>query len=258
MLPFSNVYEDDERAQAYAALDFPGTYSLAFRDIPALVATHVHGALALDFGCGAGRSTRFLERLGFRTIGIDISGAMLERARALDPGGDYRLVTPESLAALPVRFNLIFAAFTFDNIPTDAAKLAALRALKALLAPGGFVIAVVSTPALYLHEWASFSTQAFPENRHAGDGDVVRIVMLDVPDRRPIDDVVCSDARYRELFASAGLGVREAVQPLATGMEPIAWVSETHVAAWSLYVLDAMEPCPPIAQLPNAADRRDV
>jgi len=35
--PFGNVYEDQERARAYATLQFPGTYYLAFRDLPALI-----------------------------------------------------------------------------------------------------------------------------------------------------------------------------------------------------------------------------
>ena len=50
---FSNVYDDDERADSYADLEFPGTYWLAYRDIPALIEAHVQGTRALDFGCGA-------------------------------------------------------------------------------------------------------------------------------------------------------------------------------------------------------------
>ena len=36
---FGNVYEDEERARAYATLEFPGTYYLAFRDLPAIDST---------------------------------------------------------------------------------------------------------------------------------------------------------------------------------------------------------------------------
>ena len=36
------------------------------------------------------------------------------------------------------------------------------------------VVVIVSAPELYLHEWVSFSTKDFPENRTAGDGDRVR------------------------------------------------------------------------------------
>jgi SAM-dependent methyltransferase/N-acetylglutamate synthase-like GNAT family acetyltransferase len=241
---FTNTYEDVQRASAYAQLDFPGTYHLAFRDLPALIQKHVHGTRALDFGCGTGRSTRFLKRLGFAAVGVDIASAMLQQARSIDPTGDYRLVTDDGIATLAGPFDLIFAAFTFDNIPTDAAKAYALRALRGLLASAGRMIVVVSSPEIYQHEWVSFSTKAFPENRRARDGDRVRIVMLDVPDRQPVEDVVCSDERYRALFAEAGLGVVEMLRPLGASGEGIAWVNEMRLAPWSIYVLGANEMSP--------------
>ncbi len=237
---FSNTYEDTARAHAYAQLGFPGTYHLAFRDLPALIQKHIKGTRALDFGCGTGRSTRFLERLGFTAVGVDIASAMLEQARGIDPTGDYRLVTEEGIATLDGPFDLIFAAFTFDNIPTDAAKVSALGALRSLLAPGGRLMTVVSTPDIYQHEWVSFSTKAFPENRLARDGDRVRIVMLDVPDQRPVEDVVCGDEHYRALYAGVGLGVVEFLRPLGAGGDGIPWVTEMHVAPWSIYVLGAL------------------
>ena len=235
---FSNVYEDAERARAYADLEFPGTYFLAFRDIPALLGRHVRGTRALDFGCGAGRSTRFLKVLSNETVGVDISEVMLEQARGRDRHGDYRLLADGTLSAFGAgTFDLILAAFTFDNIPTDGQKASALRELRRVLAASGRLVIVVSAPAIYSHEWASFSTRDFPENRTARDGEAVRIVMLDVPDRRPVVDVMCGDARYRELFESAALRVVEAINPLATGLEPVRWVSEMTISPWTLYVL---------------------
>ncbi len=86
-----NPYHDRARADAYAGLEFPGTYYLAYRDLPAIIGEHVTGPRALDFGCGAGRSTRFLRRLGFDSVvGVDISEPMVAQARARDPDGDYR------------------------------------------------------------------------------------------------------------------------------------------------------------------------
>ena len=236
---FGNVYEDEERARAYATLQFPGTYYIAFRDLPALIRRYNHDARrALDFGCGTGRSTRFLRNLGLEVVGADISQAMLAQARALDPAGDYRLVRNSLVAEFaPGSFDVILAAFTFDNIPTDGAKADALSGLRTLLAPDGSLLVVVSAPALYVNEWASFSTQDFSENRRAFDGDRVRIVMLDVPDRRPVEDVICTDAHYRQLFESAGLALLDVQSPLATGQEATRWVSETTIAAWTIYVL---------------------
>jgi SAM-dependent methyltransferase len=238
---FGNVYEDEDRARAYATLQFPGTYYLAFRDLPALIRRYNRGRRALDFGCGTGRSTRFLRNLGLEVIGADISEAMLDQARALDPSGDYHLIRGNIVEEFaPCSFDVILAAFTFDNIPTDEAKADALTGLRTLLAPDGCVFLVVSSPAIYVNEWASFSTRDFPENRHACDGDRVRIVMLDVSDRRPVEDVLCTDDHYRRLFESAGLGVLDVQSPLATGKEPTQWVSETRTAAWTIYVLSRL------------------
>jgi SAM-dependent methyltransferase len=71
-MKFSNSHEDPKRAEAYAKLEFPGTYYLAYRDLPEIIFEHVRGREALDFGCGTGRSIRFLRKLGFSTVGVDI------------------------------------------------------------------------------------------------------------------------------------------------------------------------------------------
>ena len=237
---FGNVYQDEKRARAYATLDFPGTYYLAFRDLPVLIRRHKHGSRALDFGCGTGRSTRFLRNLALNVIGADISQQMLDQARALDPSGEYHLIRDKIADEFPPQsFDIILAAFTFDNMPTEA-KTDALDGLRILLAPAGCLLLVVSSAAIYVSEWASFSTRDFPENRHARDGDRVRIIMLDVPDRRPVEDVFCTDARYRRLFENAGFGVLEVRNPLATGEEATQWVSETKTAAWTIYLLGSV------------------
>ena len=239
---FSNVYADRERADAYAQLEFPGTYFLAFRDLPALIRKYVTGRIALDFGCGTGRSTRFLRDLGFDVLGVDIADEMLERACRRDPGGRYELVGDGDLSGLPKgTFDLILAAFTFDNIPMLERKHL-LRALASLLTPAGRFVNLVSAPAIYVHEWTSFSTRDFPDNRLARSGDRVRIVMLDVPDKRPVEDVVCSDADYRRMYARAGLVVHEIHQPLGRPDEGVPWVSETTVSPWSIYVLGPSGP----------------
>ena len=235
---FSNVYADSERARAYAELEFPGTYYLAYRDLPAIIARHRSGSKALDFGCGTGRSTRFLKKLGFEVVGVDISEAMLERALQRDPGGDYRLVPDGDLSDLTgLKFDLVLSAFTFDNISTRRKKLSLLESLAGLLTRHGRIVNLVSSADIYVHEWASFSTRDFPENKNARSGDVVRIVMLDVDDNRPVEDVVFPDADYRRLYESAGLILAEVHKPLAGPADPGEWVSEVDIAPWVIYVL---------------------
>ena len=239
-LEFSNVYEDERRAESYADLGFPGTYYLAYRDIPEIITQHIGGRRALDFGCGTGRSTRFLRELGFDVIGVDISASMLERAKELDPAGDYRLVPDGALPGLdPRSFDLVLSVFTFDNIPTLEHKATLFRGLERLLAPEGRIVNLVSAPEIYLHEWASFSTHAFPENRAAVSGQEVRIVMLDVDDDRPVTDILCSGDDYQSVYERAGLSVEATYRPLGRPDDPFDWVSEMTISPWVIYVLGA-------------------
>lgn len=242
--PFANVYADRQRAASYDTLEFPSTYYLAFRDLPAIFTRHAHGRRALDFGCGAGRSTRFLRQLGFEPVGVDVSAAMIERARERDAEGDYRLMPDGEFGAVSTAsFDLILAAFTFDNVPMDH-KVGLFRSLRGLLAADGCLVNLVSSEAIYVHEWASFSTRDFPENRTARVGDTVRIVMLDVQDRRPVEDAYCTDEAYREVYRQAGLDLVSKHSPLGSPDEPYPWVSETAVSPWAIYVLRAQPPPP--------------
>jgi SAM-dependent methyltransferase len=234
---FGNVYEDARRAEAYAKLEFPGTYYLAYRDLPAIIAKHVTGSAALDFGCGTGRSTRFLRKLGFDAMGVDISADMIVKAEELDPDGDYRLITDHGLDQFAMAsFDLVLSVFTFDNIPAGQ-KAALCASLGKLLAPTGRIVSVVSAPEIYRHEWASFSTRDFPENHQAQSGDRVRIIMTDVEDSRPVEDILCTDESYRAIYTDAGLALLQTYQPLAHADEPYDWVNETTTAPWTIYVL---------------------
>ncbi|HSE48949.1 MAG TPA: class I SAM-dependent methyltransferase [Terriglobales bacterium] len=237
-MTFRNTYADAAHAEAYARLEFANTYYLAYRDIPQLVREHVTGSDALDFGCGTGRSTRFLAGLGLKTVGVDIAPAMVAKARQLDPAGDYRLIPGDDFSAFPhAGFDLVLSMFTFDNIPGAETKARIFRDLRRLLRPTGRLLSVVSAPEIYWHEWASFSTRDFPENRHAGPGDVVRIVTTDFPERLPTEDILFPDEAYRTVYQQAGLAVVATCKPLAKGDEPYRWVSETTVAPWVIYVL---------------------
>jgi len=171
-------------------------------------------------------------------VGVDISAPMLRRARERDLEGDYRLVPDGDLSDLTgAQFDLELSTFTFDNIPTPENRLRLVTDLGHLLSQHGRLINLVSSPDIYVNEWASFSTKDFPENRSAGSGDSVRIEMLDVPDSRPVEDVMWTDSDYRDLYAAAGLEVLETHRPLGQASDPRTWVSETRISPWVIYVV---------------------
>jgi ubiquinone/menaquinone biosynthesis C-methylase UbiE len=237
-MEFSNSYEDAKRAEAYAKLEFPGTYYLAYRDLPEITFQHVKGRKAVDFGCGTGRSTRFLQKLGFDVVGVDIAEDMIRKASEIDSEGDYLLVEDGDFSQFEdSAYDLVLSVFTFDNIPTMEKKVKNFREIGRLLKSEGRIVNLVSSPEIYTHEWASFSTKDFPENKHAKSGDKVRIVITAVEDKRPVEDVVWTDESYLEVFKRAGLELVTTYKPLAKESEPYKWVNETRIAPWVIYVL---------------------
>ena len=61
--------------------------------------------------------------------------------------------------------------------------------------------------------------------------------MLDVPDRRPIEDIIWSDEGWLEVYRRAGLVAIQVCRPLGRVAEPYPWVSETTITPWVIYVL---------------------
>jgi SAM-dependent methyltransferase len=236
---FENSWGNQTRAESYSKLEFPNTYYLAYRDLPDIISKHVTGNHAIDFGCGTGRSSRFLKQLGFDVIGIDISKDMLEIARNLDLSGDYQLVLNGKYDHLGLnQFDLVQSIFTFDNIPGWTNRTNILKGLRDLMKPTGKMICLDSTPELYVNEWASFTTKKFPENWTAKTGDIVHDIMLDVEDRRPVKDIFWSMEDYNKLFNLAGLKIELTYKPLGYNNEPFDWKSEKEIAPWMIFILN--------------------
>jgi SAM-dependent methyltransferase len=237
-MEFENSWGNPVRSSSYSKLEFPNTYHLAYRDLPAIIASHIQGNRVVDFGCGTGRSTRFLKQLGFGVTGIDISEDMLISARELDPGGEYMAVKNGQYSQLASgHYDLIQSVFTFDNIPGWETRITILKSLRELLCSTGKIICLDSNSELYTHEWASFTTKDFPENKYALTGDIVKIIMTDVDDRRPVEDILWTEEDYHTLFKLAGLEIEATYKPLGFKDDPFNWIVETEIAPWIIFVV---------------------
>ena len=78
--------------QAVARYDeFSEWYEQWIGDAPPLIAAQagllpvVTGKRGLDIACGQGRMSRYLAGLGADVVGVDVSAAMLDKARAVGP-----------------------------------------------------------------------------------------------------------------------------------------------------------------------------
>lgn len=103
----------------------------------------------LEIGTGTGRIARALGDAGYRVQGVDPSDAMLARARA---GADPAAAVTFRRAALPElrlaeRFNnAILSLNTLWHLTDPAAQLAALRAVRGALEPGGLAFLDFTNP----------------------------------------------------------------------------------------------------------------
>jgi len=102
------------------------------------------GRRAVVVGCGLGADAEYLTRRGFATTGFDISptAVRLARERHPDTAVDYRVA---DLLDLPQEwvgaFDLVVEVYTIQALP-DPPRSDAMRAVAALVAPGGTLLAV--------------------------------------------------------------------------------------------------------------------
>lgn len=93
----------------------------------------------LEIGCGAGRVTRALARLFGEVHGVDISGEMIERARAALAGDRNSFLYQNNgmdLSVLPaLEFDFAFSMIVFQHIPSKDIVESYFREVSRMLRP---------------------------------------------------------------------------------------------------------------------------
>jgi ubiquinone/menaquinone biosynthesis C-methylase UbiE len=129
------------------------------------LAGDVHGRRVLDLACGQGRIARELARRGASVTGIDISGALLDRARAVEDaerlGIEYLMLDAASPAALEGEvFDLVVCNFGLSDIDDLDAALATVQGV---LRPGGWFVFSILHPCFA--GWGANAPSSWPADR---------------------------------------------------------------------------------------------
>jgi SAM-dependent methyltransferase len=113
------------------------------------------GGPVLELGAGTGRVSAYLARAGFDVVGVDLSAAMLARARERRArmgaiGSRLRFVQGDmSRLTVRGRFGTVLVPFrSFNHLYTVERQLAALRGIRQRLAPGGIAVIDLWNPDL--------------------------------------------------------------------------------------------------------------
>ena len=99
---------------------------------------------ALDVGCGVGLVDRHVSAR-FELQGVDVSPAMVERAREANPGVEYAVSEPRRLPHPDGRFDLAFAVCVLHHVER-ADRPALLQEMARVVRPGGLVAVFEHNP----------------------------------------------------------------------------------------------------------------
>ena len=230
---FSSTHDYQQFSEQYSKLRIEGTYYLAFEPIGELIERYGLKGRSLDFGCGAGRSTRFLKSLGFDVVGVDKNLSMLKQAQR-SIGGVYHLLDSEKLPFPTKSFNLVFQSFVLLEYASIPEMVKTFKELNRVLVEDGMAIIVTGSEDYYRRDWCSFQLDQ-SENQALRSGETAKVGIrgTDIV----LFDYYWTDIDYRQVFQQSEFSVVELVQPLAQGNEPFDWVSECEFPCWSIYVL---------------------
>lgn len=211
-----------------------GTFYLGYRDIPFLLSRYASGKRAIDYGCGTGRSTRFLQMLGYETIGVDISKDMLEQANAIDKSSHYLLIENAKIPVLDNSCDVIFAGFVVCTIPTLEELSALYKEVYRCLKRGGIFIATTAADQFYAGKWLSYNV-SFPQNKHLKPGDPAKLYLKDLDVK--LINYYWTHKEYCKISEDASLKIVDRLLPLGDAADQIEWVSEADVSPYAIYVL---------------------
>ncbi len=220
-------------AKKYSELGADGSVYLAYRDLPKLLATHSLGNKILDFGCGTGRSTRFLKHCGYDVVGADIDSAMLNEARNLDTGGIY----VKASRRLPFKtdsFDVVIATLVFMEYESKEKMIESLTEIRRVTTKHGIVILAVTSPEQYQHETTS-AKYDYLNNENIKSGDPIKVHIKE--SSIIINDYYWLDKDYKEVFELSKFELVETAHPLGMNNEPYKWLTEKELSPWTVYVL---------------------
>lgn len=203
----NNKKELDKYAESYAAkTSSESLKSMAFKHVPSLLKKYDVNGKALDFGCGAGYSTKFLKSLGFDCIGVDINSKMIEIAKENDKSGIYESILDSKIPHKDKTFDLVFASMVFLEIDSMEKIKTSLMEISRVLKKDGHFVAVLDSSDTYKYNWSTLKTD-FPQNKDLKSGKKMKVEFIE--ENFSIENYYWSQEDYLRVMKQANLELLE-------------------------------------------------
>lgn len=238
------------------------TLYLAYRDIADLLSIYLYPKLGsnsvrmLDYGCGAGLSTKIISESICSSINVDVTGVdinekNLEVAKNKLPNAKFFCVnTNDDLSSLG-KFDLIVCNFVLVEMP-EKEMLTLLPRLKSLLSKNGILIITNPTARSYRLEnkWYTFNNQ-FSQNAPLIklEGEERMKFQEDQPIRVQVFatrkstesftfyDFFHSGKAYRNAYEMSGLKLLATHKPKGKVEDMIEWKDENEKPVYKIHLL---------------------
>lgn len=229
----------EEAAEKYNKLNgeenrFGRTDYLITQELPGILKKHATNSAILDFGCGAGLSTRFIKKMGYDCIGVDINENMLNFARTNDPSGRYvKSISDNKIPFHDNAFDLVVSIFVLFEIPSIEKMTSIFEEVSRVLGQDGVFIAITGSEELYKRNWLSLNVKDFPENMNPKSGDICKINLSHIG--LTLHDYFWTDKDYTHVAESAGFKVINRLYPLGKTNQGMEWKDEIYYPPFVFY-----------------------
>jgi SAM-dependent methyltransferase len=227
----------DADAELYGSLGIEGTtYQIGF-DAVAKLLGDVRGKTFLDFGCGNGRSARFLRSLGVQHVyAVDHAQNMIDQAltQRLD---SVTFIHIDSTIPLPdTSVDGAVSMSVFIEIRTRGAMTRACAEIARILRAGAAFVLESSSPMAFGHTFRSFS---YPHAGPLRSGDTTPCIVIAPRGPIVIKDTYWTEHDYVDAIEQAGLTVTTIDYPRPR--DPAAW-STDEASVPPCIVIEAKKP----------------
>ena len=218
----------------YASIDNSGTTFLAFKYLPDLLKRYAIGKRTLDYGCGSGSSTLFLNEIGLEVEGVDISRDMLQEAKQLNIETSFQLIKSGKLPHADNTFDIVFSSFVLFEISSKPELSRVINEIYRVLKKGGIFIGVTGSEELYNHTWLSLNVD-FEQNKSLNSGDIAKVLLKGAG--LIVYDYYWTNNDYLEIINVSKFSLLETLFPLGEEADGYPWEDEKHFPPYVIYVL---------------------